>query len=98
MKPDTFSWTPLYIFAPSGDMGSASIQTMEAFSDSEQEQEQEELGKLTEADKAHTGRVRPVRLNNNNNNNNQTHTKKQSGYPCSMKKALDTIIILKATG
>ncbi|XP_031432945.1 multidrug resistance-associated protein 1-like [Clupea harengus] len=42
----------------SGDMGSASIQTMEAFSDSEQEQEQQELGKLTEADKAHTGRVK----------------------------------------
>ncbi|XP_030646268.1 multidrug resistance-associated protein 1-like [Chanos chanos] len=42
----------------SGDMGSASIQTMEAISDSEQEQDQEELGKLTEADKAHTGRVK----------------------------------------
>lgn len=50
----------------SGDMGSASIQTMEAISDNEQEKEQEELGKLTEADKAHTGRVSPVRLNNNN--------------------------------
>ncbi|XP_007235404.3 multidrug resistance-associated protein 1 isoform X2 [Astyanax mexicanus] len=42
----------------SGDMGGANIQTMEALSDSEQEQDQEELGKLTEADKAHTGRVK----------------------------------------
>ncbi|XP_062388680.1 multidrug resistance-associated protein 1 [Sardina pilchardus] len=42
----------------SGDMGSASLQNMEAIPDSEQEQEQEELGKLTEADKAHTGRVK----------------------------------------
>ncbi|XP_042578206.1 multidrug resistance-associated protein 1-like isoform X2 [Cyprinus carpio] len=40
----------------SGDMGSASIQTMEAISDSEQEQDQEEVGRLTQADKAHTGR------------------------------------------
>lgn len=31
---------------------------MEALSDLEQEQDTEELGKLTEADKAHTGRVR----------------------------------------
>uniref|UniRef100_A0A9J7XB22 ABC-type glutathione-S-conjugate transporter n=1 Tax=Cyprinus carpio carpio TaxID=630221 RepID=A0A9J7XB22_CYPCA len=38
----------------SGDMGSASIQTMEAISDSEQEQDQEEVGRLTQADKAHT--------------------------------------------
>ncbi|KTF95018.1 hypothetical protein cypCar_00022159, partial [Cyprinus carpio] len=42
----------------SGDMGSASIQTMEAISDSEQEQDQEEVGRLTQADKAHTGRVK----------------------------------------
>ncbi|XP_059413452.1 multidrug resistance-associated protein 1 [Carassius carassius] len=42
----------------SGDMGSASIQTMEAMSDTEQEQDQEEVGKLTHADKAHTGRVK----------------------------------------
>uniref|UniRef100_A0A8C2DR28 ABC-type glutathione-S-conjugate transporter n=1 Tax=Cyprinus carpio TaxID=7962 RepID=A0A8C2DR28_CYPCA len=40
------------------DMGSASIQTMEAISDSEQEQDQEEVGRLTQADKAHTGRVK----------------------------------------
>uniref|UniRef100_A0A8C1Z292 ABC-type glutathione-S-conjugate transporter n=1 Tax=Cyprinus carpio TaxID=7962 RepID=A0A8C1Z292_CYPCA len=33
------------------------IQTMEAISDSEQEQDQEEVGRLTQADKAHTGRV-----------------------------------------
>lgn len=39
-------------------MGSASIQTMEAISDTEQEQDQEEVGRLTQADKAHTGRVR----------------------------------------
>ncbi len=38
-------------------MGSASIQTMEAISDTEQEQDQEEVGRLTQADKAHTGRV-----------------------------------------
>ncbi|KAI4887699.1 hypothetical protein NFI96_025030 [Prochilodus magdalenae] len=42
----------------SADVGSASIQTMKALSDSEQEQDPEELGKLTEADKAHTGRVK----------------------------------------
>ncbi|KTF80935.1 hypothetical protein cypCar_00017707 [Cyprinus carpio] len=42
----------------SGDMGSASIQTMEAISDTEQEQDQEEVGRLTHADKAHTGRVK----------------------------------------
>ncbi|XP_016134577.1 multidrug resistance-associated protein 1-like isoform X2 [Sinocyclocheilus grahami] len=42
----------------SGDMGSASIQTMEAISDTEQEQDQEEVGRLTQADKAHTGRVK----------------------------------------
>lgn len=36
-------------------MGSASIQTMEAISDTEQDQE--EVGRLTQADKAHTGRV-----------------------------------------
>uniref|UniRef100_A0A673H1H8 ABC-type glutathione-S-conjugate transporter n=1 Tax=Sinocyclocheilus rhinocerous TaxID=307959 RepID=A0A673H1H8_9TELE len=41
-----------------GDMGSASIQTMEAISDTEQEQDQEEVGRLTQADKAHTGRVK----------------------------------------
>ncbi|XP_053473518.1 multidrug resistance-associated protein 1-like [Ictalurus furcatus] len=41
----------------SGDMSSVGVQTMEALSDSEQEQDTEELGKLTEADKAHTGRV-----------------------------------------
>uniref|UniRef100_A0A8C1FSZ7 ABC-type glutathione-S-conjugate transporter n=1 Tax=Cyprinus carpio carpio TaxID=630221 RepID=A0A8C1FSZ7_CYPCA len=41
-----------------GDMGSASIQTMEAISDTEQEQDQEEVGRLTHADKAHTGRVK----------------------------------------
>uniref|UniRef100_A0A8C1RE57 ABC-type glutathione-S-conjugate transporter n=1 Tax=Cyprinus carpio TaxID=7962 RepID=A0A8C1RE57_CYPCA len=40
------------------DMGSASIQTMEAISDTEQEQDQEEVGRLTHADKAHTGRVK----------------------------------------
>uniref|UniRef100_A0A8C1V5V3 ABC-type glutathione-S-conjugate transporter n=1 Tax=Cyprinus carpio TaxID=7962 RepID=A0A8C1V5V3_CYPCA len=34
------------------------IQTMEAISDSEQEQDQEEVGRLTQADKAHTGRVK----------------------------------------
>lgn len=38
-------------------MGSATIQTMEAISDKEQEQDQEEIGRLTQADKAHTGRV-----------------------------------------
>lgn len=38
-------------------MGGASIQTMEAISDAEQEQDQEEVGRLTQADKAHTGRV-----------------------------------------
>ncbi|KAI2666162.1 Multidrug resistance-associated protein 1 [Labeo rohita] len=42
----------------SGDMGGASIQTMEAISDAEQEQDQEEVGRLTQADKAHTGRVK----------------------------------------
>uniref|UniRef100_A0A671NH09 ABC-type glutathione-S-conjugate transporter n=1 Tax=Sinocyclocheilus anshuiensis TaxID=1608454 RepID=A0A671NH09_9TELE len=42
----------------SGDMGSASIQTMEAISDTEQEQDQKEVGRLTQADKAHTGRVK----------------------------------------
>ncbi|KAI7803545.1 putative multidrug resistance-associated protein 1-like [Triplophysa rosa] len=42
----------------SGDMGSANIQTMEAISDTEQEQDQEEVGRLTQADKAHTGRVK----------------------------------------
>ncbi|XP_042171983.1 multidrug resistance-associated protein 1-like [Oncorhynchus tshawytscha] len=42
----------------SGDMmSSASIQTMEAISDTE-DQKQEVLGKLTEADKANTGRVK----------------------------------------
>ncbi|XP_076852199.1 multidrug resistance-associated protein 1-like isoform X2 [Brachyhypopomus gauderio] len=40
----------------SGDMGGASIQTMETLSDSEQKQDPEELGKLTAADEAHTGR------------------------------------------
>ncbi|KAM4634683.1 multidrug resistance-associated protein 1-like isoform 2-T2 [Polymixia lowei] len=40
------------------DMSSASVQTMEAISDTEPEQDPEELGKLTEADKAHTGRVK----------------------------------------
>lgn len=38
-------------------MGSANLQTMEAVSDTEQEQDQEEVGRLTQADKAHTGRV-----------------------------------------
>uniref|UniRef100_A0A8C1G2J6 ABC-type glutathione-S-conjugate transporter n=2 Tax=Cyprinus carpio TaxID=7962 RepID=A0A8C1G2J6_CYPCA len=38
--------------------GNASIQTMEAISDTEQEQDQEEVGRLTHADKAHTGRVK----------------------------------------
>lgn len=38
-------------------MGSANIQTMEAKSDTEQEQDQEDVGRLTQADKAHTGRV-----------------------------------------
>uniref|UniRef100_A0A673GYT1 ABC-type glutathione-S-conjugate transporter n=1 Tax=Sinocyclocheilus rhinocerous TaxID=307959 RepID=A0A673GYT1_9TELE len=38
--------------------GNASIQTMEAISDTEQEQDQEEVGRLTQADKAHTGRVK----------------------------------------
>jgi len=38
-------------------MGNASIQTMESISDKEQEQDQEETGRLTQADKAHTGRV-----------------------------------------
>ncbi|KAG1968389.1 multidrug resistance-associated protein [Pimephales promelas] len=42
----------------SGDMGNASIQTMESISDKEQEQDQEETGRLTQADKAHTGRVK----------------------------------------
>ncbi|MCJ8739010.1 hypothetical protein PDJAM_G00042380 [Pangasius djambal] len=42
----------------SGDMSSVGIQTMEALTDLEQEQDTEELGKLTEADKAHTGRVK----------------------------------------
>uniref|UniRef100_A0AAR2KT00 ABC-type glutathione-S-conjugate transporter n=1 Tax=Pygocentrus nattereri TaxID=42514 RepID=A0AAR2KT00_PYGNA len=42
------------------DMGNASIQTMKPLSDSEQEQDLEEVGKLTEADKAHTGRVKLV--------------------------------------
>ncbi|XP_067274892.1 multidrug resistance-associated protein 1 isoform X2 [Pseudorasbora parva] len=41
-----------------GDMGSASIQTMEPLSDKEQEQDQEEIGRLTQDDKAHTGRVK----------------------------------------
>uniref|UniRef100_A0AAR2JQW4 ABC-type glutathione-S-conjugate transporter n=1 Tax=Pygocentrus nattereri TaxID=42514 RepID=A0AAR2JQW4_PYGNA len=36
------------------------IQTMKPLSDSEQEQDLEEVGKLTEADKAHTGRVKLV--------------------------------------
>ncbi|XP_071760532.1 multidrug resistance-associated protein 1-like [Centroberyx gerrardi] len=40
------------------DMGSASVQTMEAISDSDQESDAEDVGKLTEADKAHTGRVK----------------------------------------
>uniref|UniRef100_A0A673H1H0 ABC-type glutathione-S-conjugate transporter n=1 Tax=Sinocyclocheilus rhinocerous TaxID=307959 RepID=A0A673H1H0_9TELE len=44
--------------ATNRDMGSASIQTMEAISDTEQEQDQEEVGRLTQADKAHTGRVK----------------------------------------
>ncbi|XP_017570960.1 multidrug resistance-associated protein 1-like [Pygocentrus nattereri] len=44
----------------SADMGNASIQTMKPLSDSEQEQDLEEVGKLTEADKAHTGRVKLV--------------------------------------
>ncbi|XP_051994919.1 multidrug resistance-associated protein 1 [Xyrauchen texanus] len=39
----------------SGDMGSASIQTI---SDTEQEQDQVEVGQLTQADKANTGRVK----------------------------------------
>ncbi|XP_056608084.1 multidrug resistance-associated protein 1 [Triplophysa dalaica] len=42
----------------SGDMGSANIQTMEIISDTEEEQDQEEIGRLTQADKAHTGRVK----------------------------------------
>ncbi|KAK3552701.1 hypothetical protein QTP86_021137, partial [Hemibagrus guttatus] len=40
----------------SGDMSSVGIQTMETLSDLDQEPDTEELGKLTEADKAHTGR------------------------------------------
>uniref|UniRef100_A0A4W5KY46 Uncharacterized protein n=1 Tax=Hucho hucho TaxID=62062 RepID=A0A4W5KY46_9TELE len=41
---------------------SASIQTMEAISDTE---DQEDLGKLTEADKANTGRVSSTVLAHN---------------------------------
>ncbi|XP_067087498.1 multidrug resistance-associated protein 1-like [Osmerus mordax] len=40
------------------DMSSASIQAMEAVSDLDQQQDPEDLGKLTEADKANTGRVK----------------------------------------
>ncbi|XP_056144596.1 multidrug resistance-associated protein 1-like [Lampris incognitus] len=40
------------------DMSSASVQTREAITDTEQEQTAEELGKLTEADTALTGRVK----------------------------------------
>lgn len=39
----------------SHDMSSASVQMMEA----DQDIDNEDAGKLTEADKAHTGRVRP---------------------------------------
>ncbi|KAG7334686.1 hypothetical protein KOW79_001282 [Hemibagrus wyckioides] len=43
----------------SGDMSSSvGIQTMETLSDLDQELDTKELGKLTEADKAHTGRVK----------------------------------------
>ncbi|XP_028841265.1 multidrug resistance-associated protein 1 [Denticeps clupeoides] len=44
----------------SGDMGGTSIQTMESISRTEHEQKDEELGKLTKADKAHTGRTKLV--------------------------------------
>uniref|UniRef100_A0A668AQY3 ABC-type glutathione-S-conjugate transporter n=1 Tax=Myripristis murdjan TaxID=586833 RepID=A0A668AQY3_9TELE len=40
------------------DMSSASVQTMEAISGCSQESAAEDVGKLTEADKAHTGRVK----------------------------------------
>uniref|UniRef100_A0A8C2FDK1 Uncharacterized protein n=1 Tax=Cyprinus carpio TaxID=7962 RepID=A0A8C2FDK1_CYPCA len=55
------------------DMGSASIQTMEAISDTEQEQDQEEVGRLTHADKAHTGRVSNTATCPDISNNGQTH-------------------------
>uniref|UniRef100_A0A4W4G3P0 ABC-type glutathione-S-conjugate transporter n=1 Tax=Electrophorus electricus TaxID=8005 RepID=A0A4W4G3P0_ELEEL len=42
----------------SGDMVGASIPTVETLADSEQNQDPEELGKLTEADEARTGRVK----------------------------------------
>ncbi|XP_062841068.1 multidrug resistance-associated protein 1 [Trichomycterus rosablanca] len=42
-----------------GDVGGAGVQTVEAVPDSEQEQDTEELSKLTRADRAHTGRVKP---------------------------------------
>ncbi|XP_003198194.2 multidrug resistance-associated protein 1 isoform X1 [Danio rerio] len=41
-----------------GDLGSASIQTMEAISDPKLNQDRDEVGRLTQADKAHTGRVK----------------------------------------
>lgn len=44
----------------SGDRNSVSIQNMEQITDSEPEQVPEDLGKLTEADKARTGRVSSV--------------------------------------
>ncbi|XP_066498934.1 multidrug resistance-associated protein 1-like [Hoplias malabaricus] len=42
----------------SGDVGSASIQSLKTIPDQEQEPDLEKLGKLTEADTAHTGRVK----------------------------------------
>uniref|UniRef100_A0A8C2FF47 ATP-binding cassette, sub-family C (CFTR/MRP), member 6a n=1 Tax=Cyprinus carpio TaxID=7962 RepID=A0A8C2FF47_CYPCA len=49
------------------------IQTMEAISDTEQEQDQEEVGRLTHADKAHTGRVSNTATCPDISNNGQTH-------------------------
>ncbi|XP_023680988.2 multidrug resistance-associated protein 1 [Paramormyrops kingsleyae] len=42
----------------SGDMGNNSLQNMESISDTEQDQVPEDVGKLTEADRARTGRVK----------------------------------------
>lgn len=45
--------------SPRGDTTNTNLQNMEPVSDTDQEQVPEDLGKLTEADKARTGRVRP---------------------------------------
>uniref|UniRef100_A0A8C9T1I6 ABC-type glutathione-S-conjugate transporter n=1 Tax=Scleropages formosus TaxID=113540 RepID=A0A8C9T1I6_SCLFO len=58
----TESYTPSGLenpFVPhSGDMGNTSLQTMEPIPDVEQDQVPEDVGKLTEVDRARTGRVK----------------------------------------